>query len=132
MTTALFVLLGLQTGFVNAEVADLFQQCTLQYKSGDGASHAVAYRLLAPPRLLPGHKYPLVVFLHGKGNRGNDNTSQLDVLPAWLASAEMRARFPCFLLRLNVQVIETGWPGGGTSGSRCPAIPTSHSSKWWG
>ena len=35
------------------------------------------YRLLEPETLEPGAKYPLVLFLHGAGERGTDNEKQL-------------------------------------------------------
>ena len=41
-------------------------------KQGD----SLPYRLLIPD-YAQGHKYPLVIFLHGSGQRGNDNEAQL-------------------------------------------------------
>jgi len=35
------------------------------------------YRLLTPPDTKPGEKHPLLIFLHGAGERGNDNKAQL-------------------------------------------------------
>jgi predicted peptidase len=79
-------------------VTDIFQAKQLPYTTPDGKSHEVAYRLMAPEHIAPGKKYPLVVFLHGAGERGSDNTSQLKYLPTWMAAPEMRAKYPCFLL----------------------------------
>ena len=43
----------------------------------------MGYRLLEPQNPRPGGKYPLILFLHGAGERGDDNTAQLvHVLPA--------------------------------------------------
>lgn len=42
----------------------------------DKQGHALLYRILAPDYNLS-RKYPLVLFLHGSGERGNDNTAQL-------------------------------------------------------
>ena len=47
--------------------------------SVDGASYG--YRLLAPPSPAEGARYPLVLFLHGSGERGDDNTKQLTHFP---------------------------------------------------
>ena len=64
------------------------------------AGEAVEFRsqLLAPPALEPGRRYPLVVFLHGAGERGRDNERQLKYLPTWMAEPSLRERHPCFLL----------------------------------
>ncbi|GAB4146606.1 MAG: hypothetical protein Fur0037_14660 [Planctomycetota bacterium] len=63
------------------------------------------YRLLEPDRGLEGDpgqgRLPLVVFLHGAGERGTDNERQLTWLPSVLAAAENRRRFPCFLLAVQ-------------------------------
>jgi predicted peptidase len=56
------------------------------------------YRLLAPAAPVVGERYPLVVFLHGAGERGRDNEKQLKYLPTWLAEPALRERHPCFLL----------------------------------
>ncbi len=37
----------------------------------------VLYRYAAPAKLESGKKYPLVLFLHGAGERGNDNKAQI-------------------------------------------------------
>ncbi len=46
-----------------------------RYTAADGAS--IGYRLLAPEKLEVGRKYPLVLFLHGAGERGDDNAAQM-------------------------------------------------------
>lgn len=56
------------------------------------------YRLLAPAASVAGVRYPLVVFLHGAGERGRDNEKQLKYLPTWMAEPPLRQRHPCFLL----------------------------------
>lgn len=42
----------------------------------DAQGHSLLYRILSPDYNLS-RKYPLVIFLHGSGERGNDNTAQL-------------------------------------------------------
>lgn len=58
----------------------------------------IAYRLMRPEAASPGTRFPLVVFLHGAGERGDDNLAQLKYLPNWLADPEMRKQHPCFVL----------------------------------
>ena len=57
-----------------------------------------AYRLLGPASITPGTRYPLVIFLHGAGERGNDNLSQLKYFPTWMAEQSARQAHPCFVL----------------------------------
>jgi predicted peptidase len=57
-----------------------------------------AYRLLGPKSITPGTRYPLVIFLHGAGERGNDNLSQLKYFPTWMAEQSARKAHPCFIL----------------------------------
>lgn len=39
----------------------------------DSSDHSMPYRMLSPSKIDPGKKYPLVLFLHGAGERGDDN-----------------------------------------------------------
>lgn len=61
----------------------------------------VRYRLMTPAGPDPQAQYPLVVFLHGAGERGDDNTSQLLYLPEVLARPECRERYPCYALAVQ-------------------------------
>nr|AIA83987.1 CAZy families CE1 protein [uncultured Chitinophaga sp.] len=38
---------------------------------------SLPYRIMFPENYDPGKKYPLVIFLHGSGERGSDNAKQL-------------------------------------------------------
>lgn len=74
--------------------AQLFESLT--FKSADGRS--LPYRLLSPKSIEPGKKYPIVLFLHGAGERGTDNTKPLIHVVRELATPEMRERYPVFVL----------------------------------
>ena len=71
------------------------------------------YRVLKPATVEPGKKYPLVLFLHGAGERGSDNELQLMYLPTWLAEAENRREHPCFVVvpqcRTDQKWVEIDW-----------------------
>lgn len=66
------------------------------FRSADGAS--LPYRLLAPPQVDPQQRYPLVVFLHGAGERGDDNAAQLVHGGRNFADAPARRRHPAFVI----------------------------------
>ena len=82
------------------------------------------YRLLQPANPEPGKKYPLVIFLHGSGERGTDNALQLKNGAAVFAKPEAREKFPCFVFAPQCpkdrQWVEP--EGAGASGT-APADP---------
>ena len=67
-----------------------------EWKAPNGT--VVKYRWSAPEAVEAGKTYPLVLFLHGAGERGTDNTAQLKhgVMPI-LAGAKKLGE-PCFLI----------------------------------
>ena len=56
------------------------------------------YRLLKPLNYRPGKKYPLVLFLHGAGERGDDNLITLKHGAKDFADAKRREQFPCYVV----------------------------------
>jgi len=56
------------------------------------------YRLLKPLNYRPGKKYPLVLFLHGAGERGDDNLITLKHGAKEFADAKRREEFPCYVV----------------------------------
>ena len=77
---------------VPAGAAELGEAKT--YKLDD--QFTLLYRVLSPPKIEPGKKYPLVLFLHGAGERGSDNKAQLK----WGVAdfAKNMDKHPCFLV----------------------------------
>jgi len=67
-----------------------------EYADADGAK--LRYRLLKPKEYDPQTKYPLVLFLHGAGERGDDNVRQLVHGMNDFASDEIMAKYPCFVV----------------------------------
>ncbi len=67
------------------------------------------YRVLLPHEYSPARRYPLVVFLHGSGERGSDNVAQLTKAVGAFNSRHVRARFPCI-------VVAPQAPAGGSFG----------------
>lgn len=73
------------------------------YRAARGrcAATPLRYRLLRPA-VAPIHRVPLLLFLHGAGERGDDNRAQLRYLPQWLSQPPLRARHPCVVVAPQV------------------------------
>jgi len=56
------------------------------------------YRILYPPDYKPGKPYPLVVFLHGAGERGTDNEKQLWHGADLFLRNSVREKFPAIIV----------------------------------
>jgi predicted peptidase len=81
------------------QLANLYEARTVRVAPAkDVEPVEFAYRLLGPKSITPGTRYPLVIFLHGAGERGNDNPSQLKYFPTWMAEQSARQAHPCFVL----------------------------------
>jgi predicted peptidase len=66
------------------------------------------YRILSPLDYKPGKKYPVVVFLHGSGERGRDNEKQLVHGSKLFADSVNRKKFPAFVIFPQCPA-EEGW-----------------------
>src|SRR5262249_33303017 len=64
----------------------------------DAGGKVLRYRLLKPDNYDPKQSYPLVIFLHGAGERGDDNEKQLLHGIPEFARTENRRQYPCFLV----------------------------------
>src|SRR5271170_2446384 len=84
--TLLMCLAGaVAAGSPSDDVLKLSEEHTFEYTGGEYKNELFKYRLLKPETIEPGKKYPVVLFLHGAGERGTDNANQLKYLPEWLA-----------------------------------------------
>lgn len=82
----------------NKKTFQQFEAREIVVSRGPGQGRRYAYRLLKPASIAEGSRYPLLVFLHGRDQRGADNRAQLKFLPEWMASDDNRRKYPCFLL----------------------------------
>lgn len=71
-----------------------FAKGTFTTSSGD----ILPYRKLVPISIEKGEKYPLVIFLHGAGERGTNNESQLTHGASMFAKSTNRIAFPAYVL----------------------------------
>lgn len=80
----------------------------------DSSGNRLLYGLYKPDGYGPGKRYPLVVYLHGSGGRGDDNRKQLMGGNAWAAGLfsgrELQQDHPSFVLA--PQTNSTGGWGG--------------------
>jgi predicted peptidase len=83
---------------LRAQKSDAKWQDLLEKRTFEGDKGSLPYRLLKPEGSDSKKKYPLVVFLHGAGERGKDNSAQLKHGVVNFASGENRKKYPCFLI----------------------------------
>ncbi|MES2881984.1 MAG: phospholipase, partial [Bacteroidota bacterium] len=84
-------LLAMHTVF--AQNMDLYQKHL--YISG---TDTLPYRLLLPENYDASKKYPLIYFLHGAGERGNDNEKQLVHGAKLFLKDSVRRNFPAIIV----------------------------------
>lgn len=64
----------------------------------DSSKKTLPYRMLTPEKEEPGEKYPLVIFLHGYGERGDDNEAQLLYGASQFSNPENREKYPAYVI----------------------------------
>ena len=67
----------------------------LKYSNGKAV---MPYRLLRPADVRAKETFPLVIFLHGAGERGTDNEANIRHIAPLFSNPEYRARYPCYVL----------------------------------
>ncbi len=78
-----------------ADPAEVFE--AKEFKSKEDGP-ALKYRILSPVEYDANVKYPVVLFLHGAGERGDDNAKQLVHGMKDFASDDMRKKHPAFVI----------------------------------
>jgi predicted peptidase len=99
LTTAVLFYLLVPSLLTAAQVDDAVDKAfePLVYQS-PGSNDSLPYRLLKPKSVEPGMKYPLVLFLHGAGERGDDNKIQLVHGADQFARDDRREQYPAFVV----------------------------------
>lgn len=74
---------------------------------------SLPYRLLRPKNYDTSRRYPLVIFYHGAGERGDDNVKQLVHGMNDFASDDVMDKYPCFVIAPQCpdedQWVDTPW-----------------------
>jgi predicted peptidase len=80
---------------------------SLAFIYDDGQGNTMPYRLFLPPDHTPETEYPLVLYMHGAGERGTDNMRQLNNIESLIAATQSD-RFASYLLAPQAPV-DLGW-----------------------
>ncbi|ATC36168.1 TPA: prolyl oligopeptidase family serine peptidase [Elizabethkingia anophelis] len=88
-----FVLALMWVSFLFAQDFSLFKK--FRFSQGE---QTLPYRVLLPENFDPGKKYPLVIFLHGRGESGNDNEKQLTHGAKLFLNDSNRKDFPAIVV----------------------------------
>jgi lysophospholipase L1-like esterase/dienelactone hydrolase len=93
----LFLLFGIALAFITAAPVRAAEEYEARTYT-DAAGHTLGYRLLMPRNYDRATRYPLVLLLHGAGERGDDNAAQLKYGTGLFLKPQVREKFPCFVL----------------------------------
>lgn len=74
------------------------QQSNYEYENYTKGNDTLPYRIMYPAGFDYHHPYPVVFFLHGSGERGNDNDSQLTHGGSFLSSDFARSEYPAVVV----------------------------------
>lgn len=81
--------------FAQAQLYELFKAQEYTHESGK----KLLYRFLEPSvEIKSGEKFPLIIFLHGSGERGDNNKAQLVHVMKHFVSIKMRNKYPCYVM----------------------------------
>lgn len=64
----------------------------------DSTGNSMPYRMLVPEEIQEGETYPLVLFLHGSGERGDDNEKQLTYGASIFSNPANADKYPAFVI----------------------------------
>ncbi len=109
------VMLILAVASVSAQ--DVYQTDKLVFKDENAT---LPYRLVLPESYDESKSYPMIVFLHGAGERGNDNELQLLHCVQYLADHMPECIIVAPQCPVNNQWVDTPWANGAYSIDRVP------------
>jgi len=97
----------------------------------DGSGNSLPYRLFTPAGRGAGQRFPLVLFLHGAGGRGNDNLMQIDDEPIALTfcAPDHQIDWPCFMIAPQCPVDKT-WAAINAGSNWNPGGPMPVDPTW--
>ncbi len=93
-----FILVLIKPVFAQINLEEIYD--AREYINSDGDT--LRYRVMFPEEMVEGQQYPLVLFLHGAGERGSDNTAQLTWGLDVFAADDFRNEHPAIVIAPQV------------------------------
>jgi predicted peptidase len=94
MKLLMLLVLVAASGFTNGQDLSLYEKRVYTNPAGE----QLPYRILYPEKYDKSKKYPLVLFLHGAGERGNDNEAQLTHGSKLFLDPGNRKKYPAIVI----------------------------------
>jgi predicted peptidase len=99
MSRSLSAVLLLTGSFISMDVRDSFAEQDfgigeIEFTGGQYENEKFTYLILPPLKIEDGKEYPLLFFMHGAGERGNDVKKLLPHLPTQMAKEEWLEKYP--------------------------------------
>jgi len=117
LTAVLVLLFGQHTILAaerfNRSFPEWFDEGQYVASKEGGQPITVRYRLFRPTPLDPAVKYPLLIWLHGEGEAGDDNSLQLRWLDLVFRVGTTRGDYPFFVLATQCSSGQRAWAAGG-------------------
>ena len=93
-----------------------YEEESIKATIGGRADETVKFLLLKPAKMESGKKYPVILFLHGAGERGNNNRAQLRHFPEKMSEPARRERYEAFVIAPQCPAgkrwVEVHWGAG--------------------
>lgn len=93
----------------NTSVVDCFTAMSYQYTGGRYENETIYFRLRMPEKTVPGKKYPLLIWLHGAGESGDDNSRQLSHIQSSIEFLAGQNSMDFYLLATQCPADNTSW-----------------------
>lgn len=127
MYRAVAILLLVPVSLMAQKKPDL--EALLEKQTYTSGKATLNYRFLKPEKLEEKKTYPLVIFLHGAGERGDDNTVQMVHGVGDFAKTATRKKHPCFLIApqcpKNRRWVEVDWSSDSHKMPKDPSEPAT-------
>jgi predicted peptidase len=82
----------------NPSVVDCFAEMSYQYTGGRYDNETIKFRFHSPDKAIPDKKYPLIIWLHGVGESGEDNQRQLAHMQSTMEFLAGPHKLDCYIL----------------------------------